>query len=254
MPKTIVRVQDLTKSFNDFLAVDRVSFEVYEGEILGLLGPNGAGKTTILQMLLGTLTATSGSIEIFDLSLSQHREEVLAQTNFSSTYVSMPHSLTVEENLTVFARLYGVKRPRPRIDELLKVFEIEGIRKKLCGALSTGQLTRVCLAKSMLNEPRLLFLDEPTASLDPDIADKTRRFLQDIRRDTQASILYTSHNMREMEEICDRILFLNAGQIIATGTPKDLVAQFGEDDLEAVFLQVARRSSSSSDFPKKEGL
>ena len=240
MAKTVIKVKDLTKVFDGTMAVDRVSFEVSEGEIVGLLGPNGAGKTTILQMLLGTLIPTAGQIEILGFPFSSHREEILGQVNFSSTYVSMPNSLTVSENLMVFARLYGVPDPHKRIEELLEIFEIKSLQKKLAGTLSTGQLTRLCLAKSLLNRPKILFLDEPTASLDPDIADKTRRLLKKIRLDAQVTILYTSHNMREMEEMCDRILFLNKGQIIAVGTPKELIDQFGKETLEEVFLKVAR--------------
>jgi ABC-2 type transport system ATP-binding protein len=238
--KTVIRVKALTKVFDGTTAVDKVSFEVSEGEIVGLLGPNGAGKTTILQMLLGTLIPTSGQIEILGLPFASHREEILGQVNFSSTYVSMPNSLTVMENLMVFARLYGIPDPHKRIQEFLQIFEINHLQKKLAGTLSSGQLTRLCLAKALLNKPKILFLDEPTASLDPDIADKTRRLLKKIRLDSQVTILYTSHNMREMEEMCDRILFLNKGQIIAAGTPKELIDQFGKETLEEVFLKVAR--------------
>lgn len=240
MAKTVIRVKDLTKIFDGTTAVDRVTFEVPEGEIMGLLGPNGAGKTTILQMLLSALIPTSGQIEILGLPLKHHREEILRQVNFSSTYVSMPNSLTVVENLMVFARLYGVRESQKRIQQLLKIFEIEHLQKKLAGTLSTGQLTRLCLAKALLNNPKILFLDEPTASLDPDIADKTRKLLKEIRQDSRVTILYTSHNMREMEELCDRILFLNKGRIIAVGTPKELIDQFGKENLEEVFLKVAR--------------
>ena len=240
MSKKVIKVNDLTKIFDGVTAVDHVSFEIAEGEIVGLLGPNGAGKTTILQMLLGTLIPTSGQIEILGLLLTRYHEEILRQVNFSSTYVSMPNSLTVVENLMVFARLYGIRQPQKRIRELLHIFEIEPLQKKLAGTLSTGQLTRLCLAKALLNEPKVLFLDEPTASLDPDIADKTRRLLKKIRLDSQVTILYTSHNMREMEEMCDRILFLNKGRIIAEGTPKELIDLFGKENLEEVFLKVAR--------------
>jgi len=240
MSKKVIKVNDLTKIFDGVTAVDHVSFEIAEGEIVGLLGPNGAGKTTILQMLLGTLIPTSGQIEILGLPLTRYHEEILGQVNCSSTYVSMPNSLTVVENLMVFARLYGIRQPQKRIRELLHIFEIEPLQKKLAGTLSTGQLTRLCLAKALLNEPKVLFLDEPTASLDPDIADKTRRLLKKIRLDSQVTILYTSHNMREMEEMCDRILFLNKGRTIAEGTPKELIDLFGKENLEEVFLKVAR--------------
>lgn len=240
MSQVVIKVNLLTKVFDGLTAVDRVSFEILEGEIVGLLGPNGAGKTTILQMLLGTLVPTSGQIEILGLPLARHREEILRQVNFSSTYISMPNSLTVFENLMVFARLYGIPQPHHRILELLRIFEIERLQKKLSGTLSSGQLTRLCLAKALLNKPKILFLDEPTASLDPDIADKTRKLLKDIRLNAQVTILYTSHNMPEMEEMCDRIIFLNKGRIIAQGTPKELIDLFGKENLEEVFLKVAR--------------
>lgn len=240
MSQTAIRVQGLTKVFDGVTAVDTISFDVARAEILGLLGPNGAGKTTVLQMLLGTLIPTSGSIEILGLPLATRREEILHQVNFSSTYVSMPNSLTVYENLMVFSRLYGIRQPHERIHELLRIFEIESLGKKLTGTLSTGQLTRLCLAKSLLNRPKILFLDEPTASLDPDIADKTRRLLREIRQASRVTILYTSHNMHEMEEMCDRILFLNRGRIIAQGTPRELTRIFRQENLERVFLKVAR--------------
>jgi ABC-2 type transport system ATP-binding protein len=240
MATSVIKVSGLTKVFDSTVAVDQVSFEVSQGEILGLLGPNGAGKTTILQILLGTLTPTSGQIEILGLPLVSHREEILRQVNFSSTYISVPNSLTVTENLMVFSRLYGIPEPQKRIQELLKIFEIEALQKKLAGTLSTGQLTRVCLAKALLNKPKILFLDEPTASLDPDIADKTRKLLKEVRQASQVTILYTSHNMPEMEEMCDRILFLSKGRIIAQGTPTELIRLFGKQTLEEVFLKLAR--------------
>ncbi len=240
MTAPVIQVENLVKVFNGFTAVDRISFQVGQGEILGLLGPNGAGKTTVLQMLLGTLTPTSGRIEILGLPLASNREKILRQVNFSSTYISMPNSLSVLENLTVFARLYGIRRPQDRIQKLLRIFEIDAIQKKLSGTLSTGQLTRLCLAKAFLNEPKVLFLDEPTASLDPDIADKTRRLLKKVRNDEGVALLYTSHNMKEMEEMCDRILFLHKGRIIAQGSPAEILRRFGKRNLEEVFLKVAR--------------
>ncbi|MDO8427151.1 MAG: ABC transporter ATP-binding protein, partial [Deltaproteobacteria bacterium] len=191
----IAEVRGLTKFFGHVRAVDNISFGMFEGEILGLIGPNGAGKTTTLQMLLGLTTPTSGEIRIFGLELASKREEILSNVNFSSSYISLPLSLTVRENLTVFSRLYGVKRPKERIDELLRIFEIEGLKNTPVRRLSSGQITRVCLCKALLNSPRILFLDEPTASLDPDIADKTRKLLKRIKEEKGLSILYTSHNM-----------------------------------------------------------
>ena len=179
----IVEVKGLTKIFNSLKAVDNISFEMYPGEILGLLGPNGAGKTTTLQMLLALTTPTSGDIKIFGLDLQYHREKILQSVNFSSSYVAMPYSLTVMENLMVFARLYNVKNPQSKILELLKDFESEYLKDRAVRNLSSGQITRVCLIKALLSDPKILFLDEPTASLDPDISDKTRRLLKKIKKE-----------------------------------------------------------------------
>jgi ABC-2 type transport system ATP-binding protein len=230
----------LTKRFERVTAVNEISFEIYQGEILGMLGPNGAGKTTTIQMLLGVTTPTSGQIRILGLDLDRRRDEILSQVNFSSSYVSLPQSLTVWENLRVFAQLYHVRNYREKIDRLLSVFEILHLRDTVSRKLSTGQLTRVSLAKALLNDPKILFLDEPTASLDPDIADKTRSMLKTIRAQSGLTILYTSHNMREMEEMSDRIIFLNKGEIISTGTPAEIMKRYQGEDLEEVFLKVAR--------------
>ncbi len=240
MTTPIVEVRGLTKRFGDFTAVDGVSFEVRQGEILGLLGPNGAGKTTTIQMLLGMITPTAGSIHMFGLDLAKHREEILSQVNFSSTYISMPYSLTVEENLRVVAKLYGLNDVARRIDEVVKKLEMEEFRSKVTRKLSSGQMTRLTLAKAILTEPKVLLLDEPTGSLDPDIAHKTRALLKEVRRSAGLSILYTSHNMREMEEMSDRIVFLQRGKIVAQGTAQEITARFGQRDLEDVFLKIAR--------------
>lgn len=240
MSSPIVEVSHLTKRFGDFTAVDGVSFEIAPGEILGLLGPNGAGKTTTIQMLLGLITPTSGSIRMFGKDLGRHREEILSQVNFSSTYISMPYSLTVEENLWVVAKLYGLTHIPRRIDEVVKKLEMEEFRTKLTRRLSSGQMTRLTLAKAILTEPRILFLDEPTASLDPDIAYKIRALLKEVRQSAGLTVLYTSHNMREMEEMSDRIIFLQKGRIVAQGTAQEITARFGQRDLEEVFLKIAR--------------
>jgi ABC-2 type transport system ATP-binding protein len=236
----IVEVQGLTKRFGDFTAVNGVSFEIQQGEILGLLGPNGAGKTTTIQMLLGLITPTSGTVRMFGKDMASHREEILSQVNFSSTYISMPYSLTVEENLRVVARLYNLKQIDRRIDDVVKKLEMGEFRNKVTRKLSSGQLNRLTLAKAILTEPKVLLLDEPTGSLDPDIAHKTRALLKDVRRSAGLSILYTSHNMREMEEMSDRIIFLQRGQIVAQGTAREIVTRFGQSDLEEVFLKIAR--------------
>jgi ABC-2 type transport system ATP-binding protein len=238
----VLQVSHLTKRFGEFTAVNDVSFDIKPGEILGVLGPNGAGKTTTIQMLLGLVTPTTGSIHMFGLDLSTHREAILQQVNFSSTYISMPQSLTVEENLWVIARLYGLSEIPRRVDEIVKKLEMEEFRHKITRKLSSGQMTRLTLAKAFLTEPKILFLDEPTASLDPDIAQKIRTLLKEERRSSGLSVLYTSHNMREMEEMSDRIIFLQRGKIVAEGTAQEIVTRFGQEDLEEVFLKLARES------------
>ncbi|HSN04323.1 ABC transporter ATP-binding protein [Nitrospira sp. NS4] len=240
MMPPVLEVRDLTKQFGAFTAVNGISFTIRPGEILGVLGPNGAGKTTTIQMLLGLVTPTAGSIRMFGLDLETHREEILQQVNFSSTYISMPMSLTVEENLRVVARLYGVAEAERRIDEIVRKLEMGEFRQKVTRKLSSGQMTRLTLAKAFLTEPKILFLDEPTASLDPDIAHKIRALLKDARRVSGLSMLYTSHNMQEMEDMSDRIIFLQRGKIVAEGTAAEIVARFGQSDLEEVFLKLAR--------------
>lgn len=242
MTNPVLQVTNLQKRFGDFTAVDGISFSMKPGEILGLLGPNGAGKTTTIQMLLGLITPTTGSIHMFGLDLATHRETILERVNFSSTYISMPQSLTVEENLWVVARLYGLADIARRVGEIIKKLEMEELRCKVTRKLSSGQMTRLTLAKAFLTEPKILFLDEPTASLDPDIAEKIRALLKEERRSSGLSILYTSHNMREMEEMSDRIIFLQRGKIVAEGTAQEIVTRFGQGDLEEVFLKLARES------------
>jgi len=239
--KIILEAKGLTKKFKNITAVNNISFTMNSGEILGLIGPNGAGKTTTMQMLLDLITPTSGSISIFGLDMRLARREILTRVNFSSSYISLPYALTVEENLKVFARLYGIKGARKKIGQLLEIFEIEGIRKETTRRLSSGQITRVCLAKALLNDPEILFLDEPTASLDPDMAEKTRTLLKRLNKEKQISILYTSHNMAEMEELSDRIIFLNKGRILATEEPDSLLEKFNAKDLEEVFIKIARQ-------------
>jgi ABC-2 type transport system ATP-binding protein len=237
----VIEVNNLTKSFGEASALNDISFSVEEGEIFGFLGPNGAGKTTLIQLLLGLMTPTAGEIKILGMDLIKDREAILSQVNFSSSYVSLPTSLTLWENLLVFAKLYGVKNPQDKINSLLTLFEINRLKDSLTRNLSSGQLTRLSLAKALLNSPKILFLDEPTASLDPDIADKTRTLLKAIRNESRTTILYTSHNMKEMQEISDRIVFLDKGEILACGTPDEIIKNFGEENLEDVFLKIARR-------------
>ncbi len=242
MPAPIVEVIHLTKRFGDFTAVDDISFSIHEGEILGLLGPNGAGKTTTIQMMLGLITPTVGDIHMFGLDLAKDRETIMHRVNFSSTYISMPYSLTVEENLRVVAKLYGLGQVQRRIDEVVKQLEMDEFRHKLTRKLSSGQMTRLTLAKAILTEPRVLFLDEPTASLDPDIANKIRSFLKEVRKSTGLTVLYTSPNMQEMEHMSDRIIFLQRGKVVAEGTAQEITSRFGKADLEEVFLRIARET------------
>ena len=238
--RPVLEVENLAKSFNGNVAVAGISFSLASAEILGLLGPNGAGKTTTIQMLLGLVSPSAGHIRYFGLDFPAHREEILARINFSSTYVSLPYFLTAWENLVVYAKLYNVKHHKEKIAEVLDTFEIYDLRKNLTRNFSSGQLTRLHLARALLNDPQVLLLDEPTASLDPDIADKTRTLLRRIRDRKGLSILYTSHNMKEMEEMSDRIIFLQRGSIIDGGTPRELLERYHEESLEDVFLQIAR--------------
>ena len=237
-----IDIHDLTKRFGDVSAVDTLSFSVARGEIFGLVGPNGAGKTTTIQLLLGLTTPTSGQIRVLDLAMPKQRLAILQRVNFSSAYISLPSNLTVRQNLRVFAGLYGIRRAnaKKKIEELLARFEVEGSADKLTGALSSGQLTRVNLCKALLNDPEILFLDEPTASLDPDIAEKVRTALQKLQRERRVTIVYTSHNMREVELLCDRVLFLSRGRAITQGTPRDVIAQARSASLEDVFIAIAR--------------
>lgn len=242
MMTPVLQATNLRKRFGDFTAVDGISFSMKPGEILGLLGPNGAGKTTTIQMLLGLVTPTTGAVHMFGMDLATNRETILQQVNFSSTYISMPQSLTVEENLWVVARLYGLSDIARRVDAVIKKLEMGELQHKVTRKLSSGQMTRLTLAKAFLTEPKILFLDEPTASLDPDIAEKIRALLKEERQASGLSILYTSHNMREMEEMSDRIIFLQHGKIVAEGTAQEIVARFGQTDLEEVFLKLAREA------------
>ena len=237
---TVVEVKGLTKHFGRITAVDDLTFNINKGEIVGLLGPNGAGKTTTLHMLLDLITPSSGDIKIFGCNIKDCRPETLARLNFSSSYVSLPYSLTVRENLKVFAGIYDIKNAKKKIEEVIDIFDIGDIRNEPTRRLSSGQITRVSLAKSLLNDPDVLFLDEPTASLDPEIADKTRRLLRRYTEERGMSILYTSHNMQEIEELCDRLIFLSKGRLLATGKPHEIIERFEGKTLEEVFLKIAR--------------
>ncbi len=231
----VVDVHNLTKRFGSFEAVKGVSFSVPKGKIVGFLGPNGAGKTTTIQMLLGLLIPTSGSITYFGKDLNIHRQEIMEKVNFSSTYISMPWRLTIRECLTYTSYLYTIKNRRERVNSLIETFRLTELQNKEVSQLSEGQKTRLMLAKGFINEPEVLLLDEPTASMDPETAQYMRDFIQDYRKEHNISILFTSHNMSEVEDICDDVIFINGGEIIAHDTPEKLARRL---DISHVSLTV----------------
>jgi ABC-2 type transport system ATP-binding protein len=236
-----VAVRDLTKVYGPVTAVDHISFELAQGTTVALLGGNGAGKTTTIAMLLGLVMPTSGEVRVFGADISRNRGTVAHKLNFQSPYVDLPARLTVRQNLTVYAGLYGIANIPERIAYIAEDFQIEPLLDRETGKLSAGQKTRVGLAKALLNAPELLLLDEPTASLDPDTADWIRRKLRDYARSRGATLLLASHNMTEVERLADRVILLDAGRIIEDETPKTLIATFGRKTLEEVFLDVVRR-------------
>jgi ABC-2 type transport system ATP-binding protein len=236
-------VQNLRKAYGPTVAVDDVSFEVRANEIVGLLGPNGAGKTTMVNIVLGVLRPDSGSIRIRDFDLAARRSEALSCTNFAAVYAPLPGNLTVRQNLRVFAMLYGVRQPRARIDGLMRQYELEQFRDVKCGVLSSGEQTRAALAKALLNEPQLLLLDEPTASLDPAAARDVRGRIREFAARGAGGVLWTSHNMYEVQEVCHRVLFLSHGKILLEGNPRTLPAEHGKKTLEDGAVDVRDRAS-----------
>ena len=236
----IVVVEDLAKQFRDVKAVDGIGFAVQRGETVALLGGNGAGKTTTISMLLGLLKPTRGTIRLFGVDIAKHRHRVLGRMNFSSPYVDLPHRLTLRQNLMVFAKLYGLADARARIATLAKALELDTLIDRKFGSLSAGQKTRGALAKALINRPDLLLLDEPTASLDPDTADWVRHYLERYQQETGAAILLASHNMGEVERLADRVLMLRQGRIVDSGSPDDLLFRYSRQNLEEVFLDIAR--------------
>lgn len=233
-------IKSLRKVYGDIVAVDDISFGVNQSEIVGLIGPNGAGKTTVINTILGVLLPEGGIINIENLDIARHRSQALMRTNFAAVYTPLPGNLTVSQNLDIFARLYGVKNISKRVGEVIKQYNLEAFRDKRCGVLSSGEQTRVSLAKAMLNHPHLLLLDEPTASLDPATAHEIRADIRNFASQGTGGVLWTSHNMYEVEEICDRVLFLSHGKILLEGNPKTLPAEHGKKTLEELFITVAR--------------
>ena len=239
-PPPALIVDRLSKSFGPLKAVDDVSFQVPRGETVGLLGGNGAGKTTTISMVLGLVTPTSGSVTVLGLPMASQSHLARQRMNFESPYVDMPKRLTVRQNLTVYARLYSVPRHKERIDELAEDLELTLLLDREFGTLSAGQKTRAGLAKSLINVPDLLLLDEPTASLDPDTADWVRSYLETYLAKHNASILLASHNMAEVERLCSHIYMMVQGRIVDSGRPQRLIEHYGRSNLEEVFLDIAR--------------
>jgi ABC-2 type transport system ATP-binding protein len=241
VPAKVLSVRNLRKQYGATVAVDGVSFDVNRNEIVGLLGPNGAGKTTTINMILGVLEPTSGAILVEDLDIATKRSQVLERTNFAAVYAPLPGNLTVVQNLRFFGLIYGVKNLADRIETLIEQFDLLTFRHVKCGVLSSGEQTRVSLAKAMLNRPALLLLDEPTASLDPAIAREIRIKIRDYAAEGQVGVLWTSHNMYEVEDVCDRVLFLSHGRILLEGDPRKLPAMHGKETLEELFITVANQ-------------
>ena len=239
-----LEIKNLSKKFNTILAVNNISFEIEKNKTLGLLGPNGCGKTTSIGMMLGLITPTSGKIFINEISLEpKNRIELLSLMNFASPYIELPKKLTVKQNLEIYARLYGVEKISDRISEMVEDLNLENFLNKKTGELSSGQKNRVSLAKSLINKPRLLFLDEPTASLDPDIGDFVREYLEKYKNNNELTMLLASHNMKEVERLCDSIVMMKKGEIVDKGTCSEIVNKHGRKNLEDTFLKIARSNN-----------
>ena len=236
-----VKVKNLTKYFNNIIAVDNISFEIENNKTLGLLGPNGCGKTTTIGMLLGLIEPTKGEIRIDQNKInSKNNSFLLSMINFASPYVELPKKLTVRQNLDVYGRLYGVKKINDRIEEISNDLNLVNFLDKKTGELSSGQKNRVSLAKSLINKPKLLLLDEPTASLDPDIGDFVREFIEKYKSKNKVTILLASHNMNEVERLCDSIIMMKSGKVVDRGTCEQLIEKHGRNNLEDTFLKIAR--------------
>jgi len=240
MNESIVHVSNLVKQFKNALAVDNVSFNINKGTILGLLGPNGCGKSTTIGMILGLIKPTSGKVIINNQNIENNRTRLLEKMNFISPYIELPKKLTVEENLKVYGRLYGVKNLKDKIYDLMEKLNLTGFRSRKTGELSSGQKNRVSLAKALINDPEILLLDEPTASLDPDVGDNIRSFIEDFALNQNTTILLASHNMNEVERLCHEVMMMKDGKIIDKGKSIELINKHGRKNLEEVFLKIVR--------------
>jgi len=240
MNQETIIINNLTKQFNNILAVKNISFKINKGTIVGLLGPNGSGKSTTIGMMLGLIKPSSGSVIINGQNIENYRTDLLEKMNFISPYVELPKKLTVEENLEVYGRLYGVKNLKDKISDLMKKLNLTEFRKRKTGELSSGQKNRVSLAKALINDPEILLLDEPTASLDPDVGDYIRGYIEDYASNNGATILLASHNMNEVERLCHEVMMMKNGEIIDKGKCDDLINKHGRKNLEEVFLIIVR--------------
>ena len=236
-----IEVKNLVKNFKSTVAVDNITFSIEKNKTLGLLGPNGCGKTTSIGMMLGLITPTSGEIFINEIKLEpKNRIKLLSLMNFASPYIELPKKLTVKQNLEVYARMYGVKEIKQRTEEMVEELNIQKFLNKQTGELSSGQKNRVALAKSLINKPKLLFLDEPTASLDPDVGDFVRGYIEKYKKNNELTILLASHNMKEVERLCNEVIMMKQGKIVDSGTCENLIKKHGRENLEDTFLKIAR--------------
>ena len=241
MNKAIIEINNLSKKFNNIVAVKNINFKINKGKIIGLLGPNGCGKSTTIGMLLGLIKPSSGTVIINGQNIENNRTNILEKMNFISPYIELPKKLTVEENLKVYGRLYGIKNLKNKVFDLMEKLNLTEFRTRKTGELSSGQKNRVSLAKALINNPEILLLDEPTASLDPDVGDYIRSFIEDYASNNGATILLASHNMNEVERLCYEVLMMKNGEIIDKGKCSDLVNKHGRKNLEEVFLEIARK-------------
>ena len=239
----LVQVKNLKKNYSSKEAVKSISFNIKENEILGLLGPNGSGKTTTIGMLLGLLKPSAGEIKIDNMNFERNRIEILSKINFISPYIELPKKLSVKQNLIVYGKLYNIQNLSDRIDHLANKLRLKDLLNKITGELSSGQKNRVSLAKALINDPTVLLLDEPTASLDPETGDFVRSFLEDYKKEKKISVLLASHNMEEVKRLCSSVLMMKEGLIVDRGTPKDLIKKYGRENLEEVFLEIARKEN-----------
>ena len=240
MNQETIKISNLTKQYKNALAVKGINFEINKGKIMGLLGPNGCGKSTTIGMMLGLIKPTSGSVTINGLDIENNRTNLLEKMNFISPYVELPKKLTIEENLKVYGKMYGVKNLKEKIFELMEKLNLMDFKKRQTGELSSGQKNRVSLAKALINDPEILLLDEPTASLDPDVGDYIRTFIEDFASNKKTTILLASHNMNEVERLCNEVMMMKNGEIIDKGKSADLIKKHGRQNLEEVFLKIAR--------------